>query len=329
MVLITIIGLSIGYSAFNTDLSISGEAKVLSMYAKPKILYDNGGREYIESKETPDFNQVAMTDEGMFATEDDDGTSYYFRGAVENNWLYFAGFYWRIIRINGDGSLRLIYSGTSTNTTGSNSQIKTSAFNSNYNRSEYVGLKYTSGQQHGQNTNSIILGELNAWYQNSLQSYADDIDSNVGFCSDREMANGYEWSSEPSSTIYYAGYGRLVKTSSNVNPTFKCSNGSDKLKIPVGLITADEVIMAGLSWSESATSNYLYTGEYYWTMSPCFFYVGSNSWANMFRVDSSGRLSNNNVDIARGMRPVINLKASTMLSGDGTKTNPYKVVNTA
>ena len=255
---------------------------------------------------------------------DDYGEVYYFAGNPTDNWVKWAGFYWRIIRINGDGSLRLIYQGTSANTIGTNTQIKTSAFNGSYNRSEYVGLKYTSGQQHGQNSNSTIMGELNTWYQNNLQSYSDDIDTNVGFCSDRNMASGYSWSSEPSSTIYYAGYDRLVKTSSNVNPSYKCSNSSDLLKIPVGLITADEVIMAGLPWSGSTTSNYLYTGQYYWTMSPFGF---NGRYAYVFFVRSDGNLYNyGNVNNSRGVRPVINLKADTQFSGgNGTSENPFIV----
>ncbi|MBO4601182.1 MAG: prepilin-type N-terminal cleavage/methylation domain-containing protein [Bacilli bacterium] len=77
------------------------------------------------------FNTVASTstNAGLYKAEDDDGATYYYRGAVDNNWVEFAGFYWRIVRINGDGSVRLIYSGTkSSNHTGTNAQIKTSPF---------------------------------------------------------------------------------------------------------------------------------------------------------------------------------------------------------
>ena len=253
---------------------------------------------------------------------DDYGEVYYFAGNPTDNWVKWAGFYWRIIRINGDGSLRLIYQGTSANTIGTNTEIKTSAFNGSYNRSEYVGLKYTSGQQHGQNSNSTIMGELNTWYQNNLQSYADDIDTNVGFCSDRNMASGYLWSSEPSSDIFYATGYRL--SSSNFNPSFKCSNSSDLLKIPVGLITADEAMFGGVPWNGSAISNYLYTGRDYWTMSPCSF---SGGYAFVFVVHSDGNLYNyGNVNNSRGVRPVINLKADTQFSGgNGTSENPFIV----
>ena len=253
---------------------------------------------------------------------DNDGEVYYFAGNPTDNWVKWAGFYWRIIRINGNGSIRMIYQGTNANTTGTNTQIKTSAFYSNADRSEYVGLKYTIGSQHGTETDSVILGELNTWYQNNFVSYADDIDTNVGFCSDREMASGYSWSSQPSSTIYYAAYGRLVQSSSNVNPSFKCSNSSDLLKIPVGLITADEIIMAGLPRSGSTTSNYLYTGQDYWTMSPTWY----GSRTVVFIVSSAGKLGNTDVFITYGVRPVVNLKADSQFSGgNGTSETPFVV----
>ena len=259
---------------------------------------------------------------------DNDGEVYYFAGNPTDNWVKWAGFYWRIIRINGNGSIRMIYQGTSANATGTNTQLQTSAFNRSYNRSEYVGLKYTSGEQHGQNTNSTIMGVLNTWYNSKLASYADDIDTNVGFCSDRNMASGYIWSSEPSRTIYYAAYDRVVKTSSNVNPSFKCSNSSDLLKIPIGLITADEVVMAGLPWSGSTTSNYLYTGQHYWTMSP-YHFNATSSRAWVFYVNSTGQLNDANVNWTDGgVRPVVNLKSSVQITGgNGTIDLPFEIAS--
>ena len=289
---------------------------------------------------TPNFANVATTDEGIYKAEDDWGESYYFRGAVDNNWVKFAGYYWRIIRINGDGSIRLIYNGTSTATTGSSTMINSSpAFNSSYNRSEYVGYMYTTGQQHGNTTDSSIKDVLDSWYSSNLASYAEKISTEAGFCGDREMASGSSWSSQPSSTIYYAGYGRLAQNSSSVNPTLKCSNSNDlyttltsskgnkALVNPIGLITADEVVMAGLVWGESAAGNYLYTGQHYWTMSPSSFYVGSSrSYVYMFSVFSNGSLTGSNADGPYGVRPVINLSADvTVKSGNGTSTTPYEI----
>ena len=96
----------------------------------------------IKAKGTPDFTKVATTDEGLYMAEDDEGESYYYRGAVKNNYVSFAGFIWRIIRRNGDGSIRLIYSGKSTSDTGDAVTIGTSVFNDKYWDPTYVGYKY-------------------------------------------------------------------------------------------------------------------------------------------------------------------------------------------
>ena len=96
----------------------------------------------IKAKGTPDFSKTATTDEGLFMAEDDEGESYYYRGAVKNNYVSFAGFIWRIIRRNGDGSIRLIYSGKSTSDTGDAVTIGDSQFNSKYWDPTYVGYKY-------------------------------------------------------------------------------------------------------------------------------------------------------------------------------------------
>ena len=96
----------------------------------------------IKAKGTPDFSKTATTDEGLFMAEDDEGESYYYRGAVKNNYVSFAGFIWRIIRRNGDGSIRIIYSGKSTSDTGDSVTIGNSQFNSKYWDPTYVGYKY-------------------------------------------------------------------------------------------------------------------------------------------------------------------------------------------
>ena len=96
----------------------------------------------IKSKGTPDFSKTATTDEGLFMAEDDEGESYYYRGAVKNNYVSFANNIWRIIRCNGDGSIRMIYSGKSTSDTGEATTIGNSPFNNKYWDPAYVGYKY-------------------------------------------------------------------------------------------------------------------------------------------------------------------------------------------
>ena len=257
------------------------------------------------------------------------GRTYYFAGAPTDNWVRWAGFYWRIIRINEDGTIRMIYQGESANVIGAETQIETGAFNSsNSNNNADVGFKYTSGSVHGTETNSTILGVLNTWYQNNLSSYADDLDGNAGFCNDRTPYSG---TGTGTSETYYAGYIRL---STSKVPTFECASESDlyttggsedgngTLDYPIGLITADEVAYAGGVYGIDNQSYYLYTGQDYWTMSPALF-IGV---ANVFYVYSSGFLNNNWVNCAFGVRPVVNLKADVqIIDGDGTAENPYVI----
>ena len=96
----------------------------------------------INAKGTPDFSKTATTDEGLYTSEDDEGASYYYRGAVKNNYVSFAGYTWRIIRRNGDGSVRLIYSGKTTSDTGEATTIGKSFFNSKYKDPTYVEYMY-------------------------------------------------------------------------------------------------------------------------------------------------------------------------------------------
>ena len=321
----TIANLQVGskcYLYFDVDLGGNAGEEILAHYKTVKT----------RSLPLTTSSKVEDTTTGtIYKAQDDWGDTYYFAGNPTDNWVKFANFYWRIIRINGDGSIRMIYQGTSANTTGTGTQLQTNAFNSSYNRSEYVGYMYTSGQQHGNTTNSPIKTIIDNWYSSNLASYADKISKEAGFCGDRELQSG-SWSSTGSHN--YAGYGRLVANSSSVNPTFKCSNSNDlyttsssskgnkKLANPIGLITADEVVMGGLPWSGSTTSNYLYTGQHYWTMSPSFF---NGSYARVFYVNSSGYLNLAFVNNSWGVCPVINLSADVKVTGSGTSSDPFVV----
>ncbi len=278
-------------------------------------------------------------------TNNGQGVTYYYTGANPDNWFYFAGFYWRIIRINGDGSIRMIYQGTSANTTGTGTQIGTSAFNSSYNNNMYVGFKYTSEEVHGTGTNSTILGassssSLNTWYSNNLADDAEYIDGNAGFCGDRTPSTSSSSSNGSggtgTTTTYYGALIRLYnKGTSNSNPSLQCdsqdvytttdsSSGNKSLQYPIGLVTADEAALTGITYNNANTGSYLYTGQTYWTMSPSTF-DGRN--ARVFDVNSSGNLNAGNcVDFTYGVRPVINLKADTPLTGSGTTSDPFKVV---
>ena len=200
----------------------------------------------------------------IYTTEDDWGTSYFFAGLPNNNWVSFAGHYWRIIRINGDGSIRMIYSGTgSAQTSGTSTQItvdgtNTFRYNPTYEDNTYVGFmtglenecesttscsgssRTTSYSQATSNTyDSNIKDVLNAWYQSNLASDADKISTEAGFCNDRKVYTGSSWSGygtlgygtnkttyEPTSRFMQWSSGSSSWKSTQ-NPTLKCSQSND------------------------------------------------------------------------------------------------------
>ena len=279
------------------------------------------GGDYILAGDNPPTNST---------TDWTGGTSYYYTGNP-NNWVQFAGFWWRIIRINGDGTIRMIYQGTSANTTGTGTQIGESFFNSSYNNNMYVGYMYTSGQRQGTGSSSAIKGVLDQWYSvtSGLTAYSDYIDGNAGFCGDRRVSSG---NGIGTSVTNYQPYTRI----SNSSPSLSCedadiytttdsSTGNKSLTYPIGLISADEAMFAGIPiWNNSSPSNYLCTEEYYWTMSPSFFEGIS---AYVFNIDSSGSLVDNYyVNRTHSVRPVINLRSDVPITGSGTTSDPFKVV---
>ena len=272
------------------------------------------------------------------------GTTYYYTGKP-NNWVQFAGFWWRIIRINGDGTIRMIYQGTGANETGTGTQIQTGAFNSSYNNNMYVGFKYTRGQVHGTGTNSTILNTLNSWYTTNIvnKGYSDDVDGNAGFCGDRTPSTSSSSSNGSggtgTTTTYYGAYIRLYnKGTSNSNPSLQCdsqdvytttdsSSGNKSLQYPIGLVTADEAALTGITYNSANTGSYLYTGQTYWTMSP-YYFNSTFGRALVFHVSSVGRLGAGNYGVVwtdPGVRPVINLKSAIAITGSGTTSDPFKI----
>ena len=249
----------------------------------------------------------------------------------------------------------MIYNGTGTATTGSSTQLQTSAFNSSYNDNAYVGYMYGStgassyAATHANTNSSTIKGVLDSWYQTNIanKGFGNKVSTEAGFCNDRRVAGSSEtfWTSDTkrgygTNTTAYAPFSRFLTTSgswaSTQNPTLKCSQissdmftptasskGNKKLSSPVGLITADEVVFAGGKGVTNNTSYYLYTGQNYWTMSPYYFY--SAGYVYVFCVGSSGNLGNGSVANASGVRPVINLSADVKVTGSGTSSDPFVV----
>ena len=289
--------------------------------------------------EIPDFSKMATTDEGIYGIYDEiyNGYSYYWRGASATNYLKFGGFCWRIIRINGDGSLRLIYDGSTCHANGTSTAdsiaVADTKYSTSFTHSNYVGWTYSGTSQRTlSGTSSNAKTQIDKWYNANITGINADKVADGKFCNDRNVASGYTWVISPSSTFYYAGYDRSgAKSASSVNPTLACNSG-DVYTLKVGAITVDEIVMAGAKYETTNSTYYLYNGQNYWTMSPydSFFRTTDSSILNsMFIVRNEGKFNRASISgVGIGLRPVINLNSDTQLQGGGTGTqnNPYVVI---
>ena len=297
---------------------------------------------------------ISTASEALLASaEDDYGTSYYFRGAVTNNYVQFANKCWRIVRVGGDGSVKLILhndnkAGVANPCDAANNSTSAafarysgttykSAFNTNYNDNAYVGFKYeTPGSSkyeatHANTNNSTILTNLETWYNNNLKTYADAI-ADTEWCNDKTNVTDttYDpWSITPNglgyakNVTYYGATQRLVGTS-GTGPSLKCNGELSKITSKVGLITADELALAGYAYGSGNITTYLQenaTDTYWWSLSPYGFDGGS---ADVWYVNGSvGSFVNYDVDDTDGVRPSISLKSTTNVTGEGTSSSPY------
>ena len=277
----------------------------------------------------------ATTDEGLIQGEDDFGTTYYFRGAVENNYVYFANMCWRIVRVMGDGNVKVTLNNTgSCGTDGAGLDTGVGAF-------PVINMSYYTGSEEKPlfNTTDIYL-KLVEFYQGALSSdvYTQYIVDSI-WCQDFTYATG-------SSNIYIS-----EERLGNGAPSFICSDstgsdvneyrnslasgnidkGNKTLDHSIGLLTSDEVLFAGYVQSGASSNNYLFSASYgsIWaTMSP------GRTEGNTLQVefvwnDNTGLdcIAYSANESRFGVRPaiVVNGKTSLTYGGDGTINNPYVV----
>ncbi len=344
----------------NNSLSNAGSNTAGTM----KTTTNLSGVYYVVSATSSSFTYKRITSnknttEALLAsTEDDYGTSYYFRGAVKNNYVEFANKCWRIVRITGNGSVKLVLhndntAGTANPCASSNNSDEvafahydgstyTSEFNINYKDNAYVGFMYGTvgasdyASTHANINKSTILKNLETWYTNNLASY-ESILADTIWCNDKSTVSG--GLGYGTNETDYAAYNRLVSTK---QPTLICpkdnngrklskftvddtTNGNGNLTYKIGLLTADEIAFAGSVSGYYNCSTYLQenTGKnFWWSLSP-YFFRGSTVQVWIVYL---GYLSNSRVSSGYGLRPVISLISSTNVTGDGTSENPYKVV---
>ena len=310
----------------------------------------------LDTTKTPDFSTVSGNSgvkhsngsttsnqgdgtKGIYSSVDDFGTTYYFRGDVDNNYLSFAGQMWRIVRINGDASIKIV----------TQDYVGYSEFNTNRDDNTYVGYMYgTSGsssyaETHKNTNNSTIKTYLDNWYNSNLSSYADYIEDTI-YCNDRSISSvtrfaGVTFTNEGYGTKN-TGYASAERNNLNHSPSLKCSNVNDRftvstskgngaLTVPIGLLTTDEVAFAGAYVNDlmSGTyitneSYYLYLSDWWWTMTPSTF-AGGNACVD--EVNNDGYVYDTNVFNESAVRPVVSLKSDAITGGDGTMNNPFTV----
>ena len=295
---------------------------------------------------------VSTASEALLAsTEDDYGTSYYFRGAVTNNYVEFANKCWRIVRVGGDGSVKLILHNDNptgaanpcdaANNSASAAFASYSPFNEKYDDNAYVGFKYgTPGSStyeatHANTNNSTILTNLETWYTINLKTYESVIDNSV-WCNDKTNVdktynpwnhgnvNGLGYAKN---VTYYGATQRLVSKSGSAGgtgPSLKCNGELSKINSKVGLITADELAFAGYAIGTGNTTTYLQenaTDTYWWSLSPNYFYDGTAYVCYVY--GSDGYFGSNYVHNTSGVRPSISLKSTISVTGEGTSSIPY------
>ena len=300
------------------------------------------------------------TEAELASTSDDYGTSYYFRGAVKNNYVQFANKCWRIVRIVGDGSVKLVLHNDNTtkvanpcssanNSTNAafarySGTTYKSAFNTNNNDNAYVGFMYGAAGAsnyagtHVNTNKSDILKNLEKWYTKNLTSYESKLADTI-WCNDKStVSGGFGYGTNAT------GYAASNRLNSTKQPTLKCpndnnggklskftvddtTNGNGNLSYKIGLLTADEIVFSGSTYGYFNLSTYLQenTGtNYWWSLSP----GGFNGFNAYVWLVGSGYLYNGLLDVRNdfGVRPAISLVSSTNVTGEGTSENPYKVV---
>ena len=288
--------------------------------------------------------RVETTNGYLCKAKDAYGDSYYYRGNVTNNYVKFADKYWRIVRINGDGTVRVIYDGTSAHANGESSrdrQIGTSAFNSSYNDNAYVGYMYgqtgasTYAVAHANTNDSTIKAYIDNWYKTNIVGTTNEqyLADNV-FCNDRSFAQNNSGTGTGTILTYYRWYNgpwesngyntKMMLTCFQKNDAFTVSDitkGNGALTYPVGLLSTDEVVLAG-GWNVSNSGYYLYSGQAWWAFSP----YDSRDGADVRSVYSGGYAHDyDSVSSDFGVRPVLNLKPEAIKYGDGTASNPYRL----
>lgn len=274
-------------------------------------------------------NKTTYNENGLFSALDDDGTTIYYRGVNENNYVKFAGFIWRIMRINGDGSIRIILDGItskvkqegSTVLAGSNVRYN----NENYNPGPTNNTNLPTALEYASYDGGELEEAINLFYTTYLSSYSSHFADAI-FCSDTGLGGTYS----DGTNWFFSAYTRIEV---NKQPSFICNAdykytiSNSKLSHPIATTSADEVTYAG-ALNDTTNMNYYLNNVttinyYWWTMTPRLW--NSSLGLHAYPVRTKGGLGNTLVNTNIGVRPVINLVSTTTVTGEGTSTSPWVV----
>jgi len=395
-------------SAVTDEAAISGKTLSYKIDAEAsqeiaKVSFTDELENKVDTTSTINFGKIssATNGRGIYKYQEDGEDIYYWRGAVTDNHVIFAGYCWEMVRTTKTGGVKMIYDGTPVEAnggqtcpnTGSNSQLSVGniEFNKSYNDNAYVGYMYgltgvtaepsspqciklnsagtaaevgtettketceqaggkwaTTAYEstHANVVNSNIKGEIDKWFSTSSLNTEENLEKieDAVYCNDRSIdptggaANGYTGYTTlgygTNKTMYNAT-ARVGYKITNPQPSLECANVNDRfttskengngaLTYPVGLLTADEIVLAGGLFNSNNTDYYLNVGSsnYYWALSP---YVFDSSYAYGFYVHTSGGLSNGRVSRTYGVRPVVSLAAGTEITGLGTEESPFEI----
>ena len=267
-----------------------------------------------------DYSSVQKsTEKELSVTTDDYGTSYYYRGGVEDNYVNFAGMCWRIVRIQGDGSVKLILE-----------DYNTTCDSSTYTGNWSDGYTYFFGYDLNKKADFVnysggLADALKSFQTTKMTSYLDKLKVD-DWCYDNKVA-----STDSSGIEYYGAYKRIItdKSPSLVCSGTKLTKFKDGTDMYVGALTADELSFAGgldtVNYTYYLMNNYSKYNLYWWTLSPSF-WDGDGGFDFVFYVEQNGNLSDCPVDNDVSARPSINLKNEIEITGgNGTISNPYEI----
>ena len=282
---------------FKGVLKVENDSMTTETFSDLILLYNQIG-----VAKTRIGSEIATENEGLLSTIDNKGTTYYFRGKVNNNYLKLGDLLFRIVRINGDGTVRLVLENTIDGQVPYNSNVLVEGADV----SSLVVFK-----------DATVVNTLNNWVNTKLAPYKSYL-VNGDYCTDTSF------NLDVNGTRYSSTYERIFNDEA---PDLYCS-GQIYSGI-VGLLSVDEVVLAGAAGNTPNTSYYLYNkniqGNYLTTSS---YFVNSNNNASVMNIMSNGAIGDGIlVTYASYLRPVINISVSANIKGEGTINNPYIIVS--